>query len=83
MKKIFLILALFLPFTATADRVSQEQARKIAETFLSVADTRGSSPALTLKWTGGPQTRSDQDPAFFAFDNATGGFIIISGDDFL
>ena len=81
MKKIFLMLALLLPFIAFADNVSSEQARKVAETFFSTTVTRASGPSLTLKWTGNTPTRAAQEPAFYVFDNSTGGFVIVAGDD--
>lgn len=81
MKKIFLMLALLLPFIASADNVSSEQARKVAETFFSTTVTRASGPSLTLKWTGNVPTRAAQEPAFYVFDNSSGGFVIVAGDD--
>ena len=81
MKKIFLMLALLLPFIAFADNVSSEQARKVAETFFSTTVTRASGPSLTLKWTGNVPTRAAQEPAFYVFDNSSGGFVIVAGDD--
>ena len=81
MKKIFSVLTLFIPLTLLADKVSQEQARKIAKSFFSPVETRGPAPVLTLKWTGIEPTRSEHNPAFYVFDNSAGGFVVVSGDD--
>ena len=84
MKKILLAIALLLPALSFADGVSQEQALKVAETYLSAKTTRSlAAPALNLKWTGGSnvQTRAGQEPAFYVFDNSAGGFVIVAGDD--
>ncbi|MCH5173308.1 MAG: C10 family peptidase [Bacteroidales bacterium] len=81
MKKILSILASFLPLIAMADNVSSDQARKVAEVFLSSKTMRTSVPTLTLKWTGGIQTRAGEAPAFYVFDNPSGGFVIVAGDD--
>lgn len=74
-------MAFLLPFVAFADNVSSDQARKVAETFFSSNTTRAEAPVLKLKWTGGVQTRTAGDPAFYVFDNSTGGFVIVAGDD--
>ena len=84
MKKILLILALLLPALSFADRVPQEQARKIAEQFFATTtSTRAVTPDLTLKWTGDTsRTRATaEEPAFYVFNNSAGGFVIVAGDE--
>lgn len=81
MKKILYLLLLLLPGIALADKVSPEQAQSIAESFFGASTTRGGS-AVELVWDGrGVQTRTETSPAFYVFNNAAGGFVIVAGDE--
>ena len=81
--KMVLLLSALLPMTVSATQVSVERARTVAENFLSQnRQTRSTELRLTLCWTGEPTaTRAAEAPAYYVFDNADGGFVIVAGDD--
>lgn len=80
MKKILTLLASIAAGTALlAGPVGQDKALKAARGFF--ADTK--SADLTLVWDGesaGTKTGSGE-PAFYVYNRAGGGFVIISGED--
>lgn len=84
-KKLLLLLPVLFPLTLTAGEVSVDRARTIAEKFLAQSPaTRTASPQLALRWTGetpATATRAAVEPAFYVFENAGGGFVIVAGDD--
>lgn len=81
-KRLLMLLAL-IPMTAVAEQVSVDRARTVAESFLTRSlPTRTAAPQLTLRWTGEQiATRTAGEPAFYVFENAGGGFVIVAGDD--
>ena len=86
MKKILFILSRLIPAGLLADGVSPEQARRIAENFMSnsrPAALRAAGTQVSLRWDGRqPGTRAAQDQAaFYVFENASGGFVIVAGED--
>jgi len=91
MKKTkILAFALLIAATATtnAKNISLEKARQVAEQFMAIGQTKGSTGMLSLEWDGlEPETRAGLDggavmPApFYAFNIDGGGFVIIAGDD--
>jgi len=80
--RLRLSLALLLcSIAAFAGTVGRDRAEKAAMDFFGIAATRSGSP-LTLVWDGETVgTKSASEPAFYVFDRAGGGFVIISGDD--
>lgn len=83
--KRLLLLAALLPLIASADEVPADRARMVAEHFLTQGkQTRATAPQLTLRWTGDrPATRGAEtaEPAFYVFEQAGGGYVIVAGDD--
>ena len=85
-KLLFLLFALLLIATPAlkADDISLGKARAAAEMFFAQCgvDTRAGS-SLTLLGTDLTleQTRSSEAPAWYVFNRAEGGFVIISGLD--
>ena len=87
MKKVFLFFAALLLLVTPAlkaDDISLGKARAAAEMFFAQCgvDTRAGS-SLTLLGTDLTleQTRSSEAPAWYVFNRAEGGFVIISGLD--
>jgi len=76
MKKILFTLAIpFLAaFSAFAGTVSRSDAQAFAKQHF------GGSADVNYVW-GDEQTRSDDAPAFYVFNNPKGGWVIISGED--
>ena len=89
MKKALILLAILLLWqNLTADVVSEKKARQIATEFFAAQEiaTRASSGKdgdLTLVYTyKRPATRSsEQSPALYVFQKASGGYVVASGDD--
>ena len=88
MRKLFLLLFALIPAMMSADNVSEDRARAIAERFFtSSARITGShdyaAPSLKMVWDGeNAATRSADAPAFYVFNNENGrGFVIVSGSD--
>lgn len=83
MKKIFLILSMMIPCSLLAGNISPEQAQRVAEQFFAARTTRAAAPSVTLKWDGRKDaTRSTAAEApFYVFDNTTGGFVIVAGEE--
>ena len=84
MKRILLLLFCFLPGLLFADNVTVEKAQSMASRFLQstgVPQTRNAS--LRMVWNGEDgATRSNQEPAFYVFNNEGGrGFVVVAGDD--
>ena len=87
MKKVLLFIAALLLLVTPAlkaDDISLSKARAAAEMFFAQCgvDTRAGS-SLTLLGTDLTlePTRGDQAPAWYVFNRAEGGFVIISGLD--
>lgn len=79
-----MIVICLIPLLATAGNVSEQKARETAGRFFELTSaTRAGAPALELVWSyGAVSTRSSQSaPAFYVFNNPSGGFVVISGDD--
>ena len=78
-------MLLFFVGWAFAGNVTEQQARRVAVAFFqSAPQTRVSESDLRLvRDSEGTLTRSGSaDPAYYVFDNASGGgFVIVSGDD--
>ena len=80
MKRTALILIFLLTAVlAMAGNVTPEKARQLASSFFST--TRGAA-SVKLVWDGTDGlTRSGEAPAFYVFNNAAGGFVIVAGED--
>ena len=80
MKRTALTLVFLLTaFLAMASDVTPEQAGKLASSFFS--GTRGAA-RVDLVWDGTDGlTRSGESPAFYVFNHAGGGYVVIAGDD--
>lgn len=85
MKRFLFLLILFLGGIASAENVTEDQARQLALSFWkSALITRGGTPSLQLAFDSESiATRSSGlEPAYYVFDNAGGpGFVIVAGDD--
>lgn len=85
MKRFLFLLILFLGGIASAENVTEDQARQLALSFWKSAPaTRGGTPSLQLAFNSESiATRSSGlEPAYYVFDNASGpGFVIVAGDD--
>lgn len=85
MKRFLFLLILFLGGIASAENVTEDQARQLALSFWKSAPaTRGGTPSLQLAFDSESiATRSSGlEPAYYVFDNAGGpGFVIVAGDD--
>lgn len=85
MKRFLFLLVLFLGGIASAENVTEDQARQLALSFWKSAPaTRGGTPSLQLAFDSESiATRSSGlGPAYYVFDNAGGpGFVIVAGDD--
>lgn len=85
MKRFLFLLVLFLGGIASAENVTENQARQLALSFWKSAPaTRGGTPSLQLAFDSESiATRSSGlEPAYYVFDNAGGpGFVIVAGDD--
>lgn len=85
MKRFLFLLILFLGGIASAENVTEDQARQLALSFWKSAPaTRGGTPSLQLAFDSESiATRSSGlGPAYYVFDNAGGpGFVIVAGDD--
>lgn len=85
MKRFLFLLILFLGGIASAENVTEDQARQLALSFWKSAPiTRGGTPSLQLAFNSESiATRSSGlEPAYYVFDNAGGpGFVIVAGDD--
>ena len=80
MKRIVLsIILIFTAVLAMAGNVTPEKARQTAASFFS--QTRGGA-SVELVWDGTDgATRAAGAPAFYVFNNAAGGFVVIAGED--
>lgn len=80
MKRTALTLVFLLTaFLAMASDVTPERAGKLASSFFS--GTRGAAH-VDLVWDGTDGlTRSGESPAFYVFNHAGGGFVVVAGDD--
>lgn len=84
MKKISAVLTIILcaALSSHADTVSQNRAASVAKAFFSASSTRGSNALVTLVWDGSDAlTKASDTPAFYVYNNAGGGFVIISAED--
>ncbi len=88
MRKYLLLLLAFIPAALSADDISPDKAKELAEHFLSSHQkhTRSSDISLELVWNGtGPylETKASVQAApFYVFNNTSGnGYVIIAGDD--
>ena len=83
MKRIIAsMMAFCMTLCSYADTVSQNMAAETARSFFASNSTRSSSVLLTMVWDGhDAMTRAGEEPAFYVFNNASGGFVIISGED--
>lgn len=83
MKRIIASMVAFcMALCSYADTVSQNMAAETARNFFASNSTRSSSVLLTMVWDGrDATTRAGEEPAFYVFNNASGGFVIISGED--
>ena len=84
MKKLLLAIALLLPVAAYADRVKADKAQEIAEKFLNPSGTKAGGKTLSLVWRGEkPGEAVSAEPAFYVYNAAGGGFVVVSGEDVL
>lgn len=86
MKHIIFWWLLFLSGLAYAGNVNEQQARKVAASFLNTSlQSRASGPALqmVLNSENLPSlSERNAAPAYYVFDDTSGkGFVIVSGDD--
>lgn len=85
MIRLFIALCgLLVPGLLAAGPVSVERAQRLAAGFFGERMTsRAAAESIRLVWTGEESaTRSTAtDPAFYVFDRAEGGFVVIAGDD--
>ncbi len=86
MRKLFIIpcILILLSLNAFADVVPESKARKVAENIFGPS-TKG-NPVLTMVWNGiesqGTKSASSTIAApFYVFNNESGGFVIVAGDD--
>ena len=86
LKSLSISLLLAVNIGASADEVSVVKARQVAENFFSsVPSSKSQTSEIVLKWTGESlltKSYSASSP-FYVFENTSGGFVIISGDDCL
>lgn len=78
------LCGLLVPGMLAAGPVSVERAQRLAAGFFGERTTsRAAAGGVRLVWTGEETaTRSAAaDPAFYVFDRAEGGFVVIAGDD--
>ena len=83
MRKIFIALSLFCALGLSAENVSQDQAKQIAEDFLRQSRSRA-AVSLRMVYDGesSASRSSGQAPALYVFDNeGRNGFVVVSGDD--
>lgn len=83
MRKIFIALSLFCALGLSAENVSQDQAKQIAEDFLRQGRSRA-AVSLRMVYDGesSASRSSGQAPALYVFDNeGRNGFVVVSGDD--
>lgn len=83
MRKIFIALSLFCALGLSAENVSQDQAKQIAEDFLRQGRSRA-AVNLRMVYDGenSASRSSGQAPALYVFDNeGRNGFVVVSGDD--
>ena len=83
MRKIFIALSLFCALGLSAENVSQDQAKQIAENFLRQSRSRA-AVSLRMVYDGesSASRSSGQAPALYVFDNeGRNGFVVVSGDD--
>ena len=69
------LLLLAGAFAARAEAVSETRAREIAGNYMGVK-----SPQLAFRSSGGVKTASAESD-FYAYNNPSGGWVIVSGDD--
>lgn len=81
MKRIFIAFCIALiSLTMSAETRSQQEAESAAERFFNGGNaTRSAYSGLTLVWDGLTRAESGAAP-FYIYNNAGGGFVIISGD---
>ena len=83
MRKIFIALSLFCALGLSAENVSQDKAKQIAEDFLRQSRSRA-AVNLSLVYGGesSASRSSGQAPALYVFDNeGRNGFVVVAGDD--
>ena len=83
MRKIFIALSLFCALGLSAENVSQDQAKQMAEDFLRQSRSRA-AVSLRMVYDGesSASRSSGQAPALYVFDNeGRNGFVVVSGDD--
>ena len=79
-KVLFAICISLISVSVSAEVRSQQEAKSVAERFFNGGSaTRSAYSGLTLVWNG--LTRAEVgDAPFYIYNNAGGGFIIVSGD---
>ena len=83
MRKIFIALSLFCALGLSAENVSQDKAKQMAEDFLRQGRSRA-AVSLRMVYDGesSASRSSGQAPALYVFDNeGQNGFVVVSGDD--
>lgn len=83
MRKIFIALSLFCALGLSAENVSQDKAKQMAEDFLRQGRSRA-AVSLRMVYDGesSASRSSGQAPALYVFDNeGRNGFVVVSGDD--
>lgn len=76
-RSILVLFALFCCFAAPAEIVTMEKARSVAIGFFDETSVQPVEP-----FSDGTKT-SAENPAFYIFDNPSGGWVIVAGDDCL
>lgn len=82
MRRVILSIAILLASALSyAESVGVSRAEGVAKAFFGGASTRASDIEVRLVWDGEAGATRAADPAFYVFENAAGGWVVISGED--
>ncbi len=80
-KLTFLLMCLVVMTTAWAESINENQARQIAARFMSSYSMRASDLKLASKAPRMNATTASGQAAYYVFNGANGGYVIVAGDD--
>lgn len=82
MKRFLSFLFLLLLYELSdAGNVSVSRAGSVAQAFFEGASTKAADVRLKMVWDGGDSSTRSSEPPFYVFENESGGWVIISGND--